>query len=80
MTSCYLLLQIIVIGVEKNNNDARRIIQRKSNHNDDPPEVLRTGYRLEALSAESDSIANTQKGPKNTKTYLKRGKRGESAT
>jgi len=49
VTSCYHLLQLIVLGVEKNNNDARWIIQRKGNHNDDPTEVLPTKYRLEAL-------------------------------
>ena len=49
VTSCYHLLQLIVLGVEQSKNDAQWIIQRKSNHNDDPAEVLRTEYRLEAL-------------------------------
>ena len=47
-------------------------MQRKSNHNDNPAEVLCTEYRMEALK--SDSIANTQKGPRNTGMNLSKQK------
>ena len=83
MTSCYHLLQLTVLGVEKNNDDARRIIQRKSNH-DDPAEVLRTEYRLEALKHRErkhrkytkraqkywDELIKTKRGKKRRITYL----------
>lgn len=85
VTSCYHLLQLIVLGVEKNNDDARRIIQRKSNHNDDPAEVLRTEYRLEALKHRErqhrkytkraqeywDELIKTKRGKKRGISYLK---------
>ena len=85
MTSCHHLLQLNVLGVEKNNDDARRIIQRKSNHSDDPAEVLRTEYRLEALKHRErqhrkytkraqeywDELIKTQRGKKRGISYLK---------
>ena len=84
VTSCYYLLQLIVLGVEKNNYDVRRIIQRKRNHNGDPAEVLCTEYRLEALKHRErqhrkytkrvrehwDEFIKTKRGKKREISYL----------